>query len=186
MVNEDILTALRNAVEHGESFQSAANILINSGYNPREVQEASNYLGSGITSQETRPHEELTMPAKKNIFGISSLMKSNSTSSKYSIPSTPSKPSIPSQSSKQFQAPGFNEKYKEQDIRMIKKEISSAASLPLPVSSPVSSQDNYSPPRVSYAKEIILLMILLILIAILIGTIFLRERIVNFFLQFAA
>ena len=48
MVNEDIVTALRNAVDKGEPLESAAKIMINSGYNPREIHEASQFIGGGI------------------------------------------------------------------------------------------------------------------------------------------
>src|SRR3989344_1336997 len=47
MVNEDIITALKNAVINGESLQTAIQILINSGYDPREVNEASHYIAQG-------------------------------------------------------------------------------------------------------------------------------------------
>ena len=36
MVNEDIITGLKNAVARGESLQNAVQILMNSGYNPIE------------------------------------------------------------------------------------------------------------------------------------------------------
>ena len=48
MVNEDIVTALRNAVNNGESLDSAVQIMINSGYDQREVYEASQFVGGGV------------------------------------------------------------------------------------------------------------------------------------------
>lgn len=69
MVNEDILTALRNSINNGESLEYAKQILIYSGYNLQEVQEASNFIGSGIsTSLKTKPDEHLVMPQKKSFF----------------------------------------------------------------------------------------------------------------------
>lgn len=50
MVNEDIVTALRNAVNNGESLDSAVQIMINSGYDSKEVHEASQLIGSGVIS----------------------------------------------------------------------------------------------------------------------------------------
>ena len=50
MVNEDIVTALRNAINNGESLDSAVQIMINSGYNSKEVYEASQLVGSGVIS----------------------------------------------------------------------------------------------------------------------------------------
>ena len=50
MVNEVILTALRNAIISGESLDTAVQIMINSGYNAREVHEASIYVSKGVIS----------------------------------------------------------------------------------------------------------------------------------------
>ena len=47
MVNEDIITALTNAVNKGESLEIVMQILVNSGYDAREVQEAAQYVGKG-------------------------------------------------------------------------------------------------------------------------------------------
>lgn len=69
MVNEDIITALKNAVEHGESLESAIAVAINSGYNPREVQEAARFIGQGAINMENMSKDEiLTMPNKKGFF----------------------------------------------------------------------------------------------------------------------
>ena len=70
MVNEDILTALRNSIERGESLEKSVKILINSGYNPKEVQEASKFVSSGIIYNEKKPDENLIMPNKKSFFQI--------------------------------------------------------------------------------------------------------------------
>ena len=37
MVNEGIVTALKNSIDRGDSLESAKQIMINSGYNPQEV-----------------------------------------------------------------------------------------------------------------------------------------------------
>jgi len=69
MVNEDIVTALRNSIENGETLEQAIKILINSGYNSQEVQEASQFFSSGIITQtEPKPEEQLIMPEKKSFF----------------------------------------------------------------------------------------------------------------------
>ena len=48
MVNEVILTALRNAISNGESLDTAVQIMINSGYDAGEVHEASIYVSQGV------------------------------------------------------------------------------------------------------------------------------------------
>ena len=50
MVNEDIVTALKNAIDRGESLESAMQILINSGYGLQDVEEASYYISKGAIS----------------------------------------------------------------------------------------------------------------------------------------
>jgi hypothetical protein len=69
MVNEDIITALKNAINRGETLESAMEIMINSGYNPRDVQEASQFVGGGVLSQlQAKPDEHLTTPSPKSSF----------------------------------------------------------------------------------------------------------------------
>ena len=68
-MNEDIITALNNSIQRGENLTKAINILINSGYNPKDVEEASKYIGGGITQTlQVKPDEHLTMPEKKGFF----------------------------------------------------------------------------------------------------------------------
>jgi len=50
MTNEDIITALKNAIISGESLESAMQIMVNSGYDPREVREASRFVSQGVIS----------------------------------------------------------------------------------------------------------------------------------------
>ena len=70
MVNPEIITALKNALDHGENLDQAKQVLINSGYNVAEIQEASKFIGGGaINMQQVKPGEELTMPRKKGILG---------------------------------------------------------------------------------------------------------------------
>tara|TARA_Y100000310_G_scaffold270936_1_gene285024 strand:+ start:4548 stop:5213 length:666 start_codon:yes stop_codon:yes gene_type:complete len=74
MPNEEILTVLRNSIEHGDSLESSMQIMINSGYNLQEVQEASKFISSGsLNIQEQKPDEELTMPEQKKSL-VSKLM----------------------------------------------------------------------------------------------------------------
>jgi len=65
---EEIISALRNAIEHGESLESAVQIMINSGYNPEEVHEASKFIGGVLSMQEPRPEEQLMLPEQKKNF----------------------------------------------------------------------------------------------------------------------
>jgi len=63
MVRQDIVSALRNALERGYSLQQAKISLINAGYAVSEVDVAANYLASGIginteqVSQVSQPQQ---------------------------------------------------------------------------------------------------------------------------------
>jgi len=63
-MNEDILTALKNAVNNGETLDQAVQILINSGYDPRAVYEASRFLGGVSHSLQPLPEEQLDLSRK--------------------------------------------------------------------------------------------------------------------------
>lgn len=226
MVNEDIVTALKNAIEHGESLESAMLIAVNSGYNPRDIQEASKFVGEGVISiQKIAPDEMLTMPNKKGFFSkmFSSKPKPQMQSQtqpqqkpmdkqsniEKPLPTQPIsqqpmhviKQEIQPQKTKQIpsqdyyqqpmqiippQAPikpvssiPFQQLPSQQTSEQIKQNIEA----PLPSSQTQPSQ-LYKPrtmPKKSYAKEIILLIILLVLIGILIVTVRYKNEIINFF-----
>ena len=66
MAIDEIITALKNAVEHGESLQQAKEIMINSGYNPKDVEEASKYVSSH-SLPKIGEDQHLLMPDEKKI-----------------------------------------------------------------------------------------------------------------------
>ena len=69
MVVDEIVTSLKNAVDHGESVESAATMLINSGYSPADVNEAAQLLGGGAISYlQPKPSEQLSTPAQKKLI----------------------------------------------------------------------------------------------------------------------
>ena len=175
MVNEVIVTALKNAVERGEPLESASNVMINSGYSQEEVREASKFVGF-VPVQKLNFQEQFVMPEQKSFFPKA--FKKN----QESINSTPLiKPKVQ-------QLP-----QRIQTAMQIKNEISSepAQYLPKPYSqqiyskqipSPLSEQSyRTTPKKQNFAKEIILLIILLILIGALISTIIFKDAILGFF-----
>lgn len=69
MVNEDIITSLKNAIEKGESLETAIAIAANSGYNKREVEEAARFVGEGIINIEKISQDKiLAMPDQRGFF----------------------------------------------------------------------------------------------------------------------
>jgi hypothetical protein len=57
MVRQDIVAALRNALERGEDIGLARQSLINAGYSITEVQQAESYLTGGIVKIQESPQE---------------------------------------------------------------------------------------------------------------------------------
>lgn len=65
MVNEEIVTALRNSINNGDSLQSAIQIMINSGYDSREVHEASQFVGGVTSNIQAIPQEQQMMQRQR-------------------------------------------------------------------------------------------------------------------------
>jgi len=192
MVNEDILTSIKNAVEHGDSLQAAIATAIASGYNPKEVQEAAQLVGSGtLSSLQTKPEEHLVMPNKKSFFS-----RTPKTPAPIQPASQPvSKPAPQAQQIQQrpaqvqpipVQASSLPEDYSQ-----IKREISPSQntySAPIILGNNSNNDKTLSqeikelaPKRPSYIKEIILGIILFILLGLLCITILLKDKLLAFF-----
>jgi len=232
MPNEEIISALRNAIDHGDSLQSAVQIMINSGYDPNEVQEASKFIGGISSMQEPTPEEQLTIPEEKNNF--SSKFKfwaknkpQDKTSQSIQTQQLPFQQ--PLQQSQQLrqqlpqysqqpiqQAPQQPQQLPQYSQQITQAQIKQSFQHPQQPLQQLSQQQfqqpmqqtipqHYRPPprppphlitrqgtlsreikkikpeRQSYAKEIILLIILLILIGVLAATIFFKDKILVWF-----
>ena len=69
MANEEILTALKNAIERDEDIEEASQTMINAGYSAQEVGEAKDYLQRGVLSSEEKGNiEEPMFPSKPSFF----------------------------------------------------------------------------------------------------------------------
>lgn len=127
MVNEDILTSLKNAIEHGESLDSAVNSMINSGYNAKEVREAAGVMSYGATtSLQQKPEEQLIMPSKKSFFGkmINKSAQPSQSTAQYQ------QPKQIQQSSQQFQTIQNQQTSIQQNPNAIKENIGSGTIIP--------------------------------------------------------
>jgi FtsZ-interacting cell division protein ZipA len=171
MVNEDIITSLKNAIEQGESIDTAIAIAITSGYNQREVEEAAKFVGRGVISAyKVSPEELLTMPSQKSFF-----------SKKIEQPLKPvqiqPKPRDEQIQSRPKETPEY---YQRATIQQPAQKVQ-------PVQRPQTQMVMQTQPRNislkkhSYLKEIILLILLLILVGILILTVKYKEQIISFF-----
>lgn len=163
MINEDIITCLKNAIDRGETLENAIAIATSSGYNPGEVEQAAKFIGAGVINIEKISNEQiLTMPNKKGFFSKKPV----------TVRSTP--PKIIQKAPAIQQAPQpvqqVNPLPREQTAQQIKQ------SLEIPAISPPDFEK-----KPGYAKEIILMVLLLILIGILIITVRYREVIIKFF-----
>jgi len=186
MPNQEITTALRNSVERGESLKTAMQIMINSGYNPKDVQEASRYISGAQVNIQTKPEEQLTMPERKSFM---SRFKKTPVKTQQSIPQQPVQQTKPIQQP-QLLSPPSQANVPRQEARQIKQQITEPKPMVPQVeisnqeekSVPLSKQLNkLVPKKHGHGKEIMLLIILLVLIGLLIGTIFLKDTIIGWF-----
>lgn len=188
MVNQEITTALKNSVERGESLKTAMQIMINSGYNAQEVQEASKYIGGAQANIQIKPEEQLTMPEKKS-FMSRFKKKPVKTSKPIPQPVQKVKPVQGPVQQPQLISPPPKQNMYKQEARQIRKQITEPNPM-LPkveISNqeekvPLAKQLNkLVPKKHGHGKEIFLLIILLVLIGLLIGTIFLKDTIIGWF-----
>ena len=66
MTNEEIVTALKNAIERNEDLNEAGETLINAGYTQQEVQEAKDSLTRGVLASQAEDAEPIEV-RKSNI-----------------------------------------------------------------------------------------------------------------------
>lgn len=189
MVVEEILTSLRNAVEHGDSLQNAVQLAISSGYNPRDVQEAAQFVSSGsISFLQSKPTEQFAMPAEKKIFTNNPVSKTQQQIAPIK-PMPPIQQRIPDLPENRSQQIIEQQENIRQDTSAIKQNISSGA---VYSSNQIQTQpysNGYLSNQVttithkkeSYTKEIILLIVLLLLIVTLITSFVFKTAILDFF-----
>jgi len=210
MVNQEIITSLKNALNYGESLEQAMQILINSGYNAAEVQEASGFIGTGIQGmQQVKPEEELTMPRKKGF--INPFVKSQTP--KFVTVTHPNPPQqMPTPRTQQIPVPlqqqpaQYSQPQQKASETQIQRLIqpnpqTPQTRLPSPPTQPLSSTtpspqfpkppeydrgltediEKIKPIGESHAKEIILFIILLILITLLILSFVFKDKIIGMF-----
>ena len=209
MPNEEIVSALKNAIDHGESLQSAVKIMVDSGYNFQEVQEASKFIGGNLSMQELTQEEQLTMPEeKKNLVSkFKSWVKNKNQEQPTSTmqaqqPQTlqpqqsmqqPQSPQQPQQS--MHQLPQHSQQITQTQIKQSfqnpiqkppQQQILRQVSRPIPQlilrKGKLSREiQKIKPTGQGYKKEIILLIILLVLIGVLITTIVFKNTILGWF-----
>lgn len=132
MPNEDIITSLRNAIEHGETLESAKQVMINSGYNPWEVEQATQFVSGGvIPNYQPTPEEQFTMPNQKKSFFSRFKPKQKNVSGSPALPNMPPKKLMAQTSPQQpfhaQQPPAYPQPAYAQQI---KQEISSQTQFP--------------------------------------------------------
>ena len=191
MVNEDIVTALRNAIDHGDSLESAKQIMINSGYNPREVEQASQFIAGGITPlQQPKPDEELIMPSeKKSFLHKLKFWDKKVPAQPVAIPAQPTTPLQPQPLQKQQVSPQqlkqeiISQQQVPRTIQQVNQQPQKPEKIQVPLhpSSTQKELKKIKPSKPGHIKEIILLIILLVLIGILIITIVMKDTILGWF-----
>lgn len=175
MVNEDIITGLRNSINKGESLEYAMQVMISSGYNAQEVQEASQYISQGVISiTQPKSTEQLAMPQDRQ-----RMMPQNQPMAQLPQPQRMPLPSLLSQTQLLRMNPRYIPKANAPQLNQIPLEQFTA-----PTTNDYPAQiQNFSKEKgvqkKSYALEILLLIILLILIGVLVATIIFKEQILQ-------
>ena len=207
MVNEDIITSLKNAISKGETLDSAMQTAVASGYNARDVQDASHYIGSGIVHMEKASQDRmLTMPnQKKGLFSGLFSKKQPEQLIQYQSQSSQIPPS-PQYNTNRAQTQSQDMSFSSIPLPAQTKQPIINAPIPKPIPiqklpqqqpqqiqrlppqlpqqsypQPYSYPPQKTPKKQSYVIEIILLIMLIILAAILIITFRYRNQIVAFF-----
>lgn len=193
MVGDDIITALKNAIDRGDTLENAIAMAINSGYNQKDVEEASRFVGSVPSYNfQPKPFEELTMPAQKNILG--SPKKIDIPFIKQGEPppivppaqktpviiptSRPIQPRSIQQTSPQIQQ--IRPMQQSQPVMQSQPQAPIVQKQESRQLQPISKEISRIKTGKSYTKEIILLIALLFLLGVLITTFVFKEKILTF------
>ncbi len=210
MPNSEVITALRNAIDHGDTLESAKQVMINSGYNPREIEKASHFIGGGVTTvQQPKPGEQLTMPNQKK--PLLKRLKSRPSQAvrvraQKSLAHALTRALPATQQQVQQQAPPIQPVSTQQvppiqPVQQVQQQVQQQAPPIQPVSTqqlqptqvmqqprtqlaPTQTQaqlQKIKPKRKNYMKEIVLLIVLLGLIGLLITTIIMKDTILGWF-----
>jgi len=191
MVVEEIVTSLKNAVDHGDSIENAIQLAVSSGYGEKDVQEAAQFVSGGVAVNyfKPKPNEQLAMPAQKSLISRNPVAKPT-VQSKPPIQTTPiqttpiQQTGMPIQFQQQVQTQPITEQKTNirQDNQAIKENISYGSVFTNSNSGSLYNElGQIKPRKESYAKEIMLLIMLFILIGILISSFVFKDKILAFF-----
>jgi len=193
MVNEDIVTALRNAVNNGEPLNNAIQIMINSGYNSSEVYESSKYISQGAISNLHSNNEEY-IPISNPIqqppqFQQAQQQPLNQPIQAPQNQQTPQPNKFPQPP--QFQSPQPQQTQQPTQIQQPKKESFQQQSIQQNTLdqqsqqiTPIQNNQQTQFTKIknkSFKKEIILFIILILLMGILVSTIFFKDFLLSLF-----
>ena len=68
MVREELVVALKNALERGQSIQEAIASLISAGFNPLEVREAAGEVNLDVVQKVSKPAEQISTTENQSQF----------------------------------------------------------------------------------------------------------------------
>lgn len=193
MVVDEIVTSLKNAVDHGDSLENAMQLAIGSGYNPADVQEAAKFVSGGTINFQPKPREQLAMPAQKTITGKPVIKPLIPQQQSIQNPNPQKQPvqikndQVPIQFQVQPQPINNQISGIRQDNQAIKDNISYGSVFTNSNSPSLYRELNdIKPPKESYLKEILLVFILLILIGVLAASFIFKDKILQLFSSMAA
>lgn len=169
MTHDEIITGLKNAIARKESLEKAMQIMIDSGYDAREVQEASKFIGRGALSMvQPKSDEQLTMPEqKKGFFTKLKFWEKKPETSQ--IQETAQPQQIPAKPEEEIPSPSAQTAEPQPEkTKIIKGSLA-------------KQLEQIKPKNPTHLREIILIIILLILLIILAVIIFFKGTIFGWF-----
>ena len=179
MVNEDIVTALRNAVNKGEPLEDAVRVMINSGYNPQEVEEASHFVAGGVSRILEPKKEEQFLPQKIPPTFTKPLQNQNPIPLQKNYQQLPQLLQVSQTNQQQISQQSINQI--PQTFQQTQQNIQQTPQQTWPQQAIQQQQINQvpkeKPKKKSYWIEIILFIILLLLIGVLTATVVFKDQI---------
>lgn len=178
MVNEDIVTALRNAVNKGESLENAIRVMVNSGYNSQEVEEASHFVAGGVTRIVEPRHDE-PKPEMLNRYTRPLPPPPVQPSSQLRPLQIPWENQPPVNSNSQLAMPqqNYQSTYSQTSSPNLPSQSYSPSSTNQSVQTNQMQEKKEKTKKKSYWIEIILFIILLLLIGVLVATVIYKDQI---------
>jgi len=122
-MKDEIQAGIKNAIERGYTLEEAIQSFISAGYNPVEVKEAANTIGSNVTTIINQVKSPTANSAVQNMTSNSASLSAMKPFNSSSQPSTSSQQPPQQPLQQQSQQPIYNQSYQQSPQRKSKKTL---------------------------------------------------------------